>query len=52
MLLGKKGKKTKGKTLALTEFLQETTGSIPVQPIRKSTSNWADEVEDYGEFYL
>lgn len=51
-LLGKKGKKTKGKTLALTEFLQETTGSIPVQPIRKSTTNWADEVEDYGKVFF
>lgn len=49
MASGKKGKKTKGKTLALTDFLQETTGSIPVQPIRKSNLNWADEVEDYDD---
>ncbi|KAJ8934399.1 hypothetical protein NQ314_013440 [Rhamnusium bicolor] len=48
--LGKKGKKTKGKTLALTDFLQETTGSLPVQPIRKSNINWADEVEDYDGY--
>ncbi|CAH1173456.1 unnamed protein product [Phaedon cochleariae] len=46
MASGKKGKKTKGKTLALTDFLQETTGSIPIQPIRKATFNWAEEVED------
>ncbi|XP_056647204.1 eukaryotic translation initiation factor 4B-like [Diorhabda sublineata] len=49
MASGKKGKKTKGKTLALTDFLQETTGSISVQPIRKSNLNWADEVEDYDD---
>ncbi|CAH1282921.1 unnamed protein product [Diabrotica balteata] len=49
MASGKKGKKTKGKTFALTDFLQETTGSIPVQPIRKSNLNWADEVEDFDD---
>ncbi|CAG9764560.1 unnamed protein product [Ceutorhynchus assimilis] len=47
MASGKKSKKTKGKTLALTDFLQETTGSIPTQPIRKSTTTWAEEVDDY-----
>ncbi|KAL1505505.1 hypothetical protein ABEB36_005056 [Hypothenemus hampei] len=46
MASGKKGKKTKGKTLALTDFLQETD-SLPNQPIRKSTTSWADEVDDY-----
>ncbi|ERL93917.1 hypothetical protein D910_11203 [Dendroctonus ponderosae] len=46
MASGKKGKKTKGKTFALNQFLQETPGSVPSQPIRKST-NWADEVEEY-----
>lgn len=47
---GKKGKKNKGITLALTDFLQETPGAIPTLPIRKSTLNWADEVEDsYGK---
>nr|UOA02784.1 eukaryotic translation initiation factor 4B [Monochamus saltuarius] len=50
MASGKKGKKTKGKTLALTDFLQETTGSIPAQPIRKSNINWAEEVEDYDGY--
>lgn len=50
MASGKKGKKTKGKTLALTDFLQETTGSLPTQPIRKSTTSWADEIDDYDGF--
>ncbi|XP_076250153.1 eukaryotic translation initiation factor 4B-like isoform X2 [Rhynchophorus ferrugineus] len=45
MASGKKGKKIKGKTLALTDFLQETTGSLPSQPIRKSTASWAEEVD-------
>ncbi|KAB0800526.1 hypothetical protein PPYR_06266 [Photinus pyralis] len=44
---GKKGKKTKGKTLALNDFLQETPGTTPT--IRKS--NWADEVEDNYDQY-
>ncbi|CAH0553521.1 unnamed protein product [Brassicogethes aeneus] len=44
MATGKKGKKTKGKTFALTTFLQQdATGPIPSAPVRK---NWADEVED------
>lgn len=46
---GKKGKKNKGKTIALTEFLQEKSGTIASLPIRKSTTNWADEVEEYGK---
>ncbi|XP_018578124.1 eukaryotic translation initiation factor 4B [Anoplophora glabripennis] len=50
MASGKKGKKTKGKTLALTDFLQETIGTIPAQPIRKSNINWAEEVEDYDGY--
>lgn len=50
--IGKKGKKNKGKTLALTEFLQEKTGTITSLPIRKSTSNWADEVEEFGKWYF
>ncbi|XP_008554817.1 eukaryotic translation initiation factor 4B [Microplitis demolitor] len=36
----KKGKKTKGQTLALTEFL----GGAPTVPIK--STNWADDVED------
>ncbi|XP_050296264.1 eukaryotic translation initiation factor 4B [Anthonomus grandis grandis] len=47
MASGKKGKKTKGKTIALTEFLQDTPGSLPTQPVRKSTTSWADEVDEY-----
>ncbi|CAH1993351.1 unnamed protein product [Acanthoscelides obtectus] len=47
MASGKKGKKTKGKTLALNDFLQETPGAIPIQPIRKSNVNWADEVDEH-----
>lgn len=39
---GKKGKKKKGKTVALTEFLAD--GGNP-GPTIKST-NWADEVEN------
>ncbi|XP_060523747.1 eukaryotic translation initiation factor 4B [Cylas formicarius] len=50
MASGKKGKKTKGKTLALTDFLQETPGALPTQPIRKSTTSWADEVDDYDGY--
>ncbi|KAJ8921632.1 hypothetical protein NQ315_010541 [Exocentrus adspersus] len=51
MASGKKGKKTKGKTLALTDFLQETPGTVPAQPIRKSNNiNWAEEVEDYDGY--
>lgn len=46
---GKKGKKTKGKTLNLTDFLQQSPGSAPTVPIRKTT-NWADEeVDELGE---
>ncbi|XP_066259409.1 eukaryotic translation initiation factor 4B-like [Euwallacea similis] len=47
MASGKKSKKTKGKTLALTDFLQESSGTLPSQPIRKSTTSWADEVDEY-----
>ncbi|CAG5107723.1 Similar to EIF4B: Eukaryotic translation initiation factor 4B (Homo sapiens) [Cotesia congregata] len=36
----KKNKKTKGQTLALTEFL----GGVPTVPIK--STNWADDVED------
>ncbi|XP_023030394.1 uncharacterized protein isoform X2 [Leptinotarsa decemlineata] len=50
MASGKKGKKAKGKTLNLNDFLQENAGSIPVQPIRKSNLNWADEVDDYDGY--
>nr|CAI5838263.1 unnamed protein product [Callosobruchus analis] len=50
MASGKKGKKTKGKTLALNDFLQETPGAIPIQPIRKSNVNWADEVDEHDLF--
>lgn len=47
--IGKKGKKSKGKTLALNDFLQETPGPAPTIPIRKSGLNWVDEVEEaYG----
>lgn len=49
LILGKKSKKSKGKTVTLTDFLQETSGPAPTIPIRKSGLNWADEVEDtYG----
>ncbi|XP_018320447.1 eukaryotic translation initiation factor 4B [Agrilus planipennis] len=47
---GKKGKKTKGKTLALNDFLQETTGSTPSLPLRKTNLNWADDVEEPLEY--
>ncbi|KAG5878269.1 hypothetical protein JTB14_025857 [Gonioctena quinquepunctata] len=50
MASGKKAKKPKGKTLALTDFLQEGSGTIPVQPIRKSNINWADEVDEYDGY--
>ncbi|XP_015590284.1 eukaryotic translation initiation factor 4B [Cephus cinctus] len=50
MSSGKKGKKSKGKTLALTDFLAETPGGIPSVPLK--ASNWADDVEDdYGGGY-
>ncbi|XP_044262114.1 eukaryotic translation initiation factor 4B-like [Tribolium madens] len=51
MASGKKGKKNKGKTLALSDFLQETPGPVATMPIRKSTMNWADEVEDNHDVY-
>ncbi|XP_034941409.1 eukaryotic translation initiation factor 4B-like [Chelonus insularis] len=41
----KKGKKTKGQTLALTEFL--APGGVPTVPIK--TTNWADDVDDAHE---
>ncbi|GLV45157.1 eukaryotic translation initiation factor 4B [Carabus blaptoides fortunei] len=40
---GKKGKKSKGKTVPLTDFLQESSGIASV-PVKKF--NWSDEVED------
>lgn len=46
IILAKKGKKNKGKTLALSDFLSETPGTVPTMPIRKSAMSWADEVED------
>lgn len=46
IISAKKGKKNKGKTLALSDFLSETPGTVPTMPIRKSAMNWADEVED------
>ncbi|RZB84918.1 RRM 1 and/or eIF-4B domain containing protein [Asbolus verrucosus] len=51
MASAKKGKKNKGKTLALIDFLQETPGAVSTMPIRKSTVNWADEVEDNHDVY-
>ncbi|XP_046435683.1 eukaryotic translation initiation factor 4B isoform X1 [Neodiprion virginianus] len=47
MSSGKKTKKSKGKTLALTDFLADTPGGIPTAPLK--TSNWADDVEDEHE---
>lgn len=44
--VGKKNKKTKGQTLALTEFL----GGVPTVPIK--STNWADDVEDEHGKYL
>lgn len=45
LFIGKKGKKTKGQTLALTEFL----GGAPTVPIK--STNWADDVEDeHGKY--
>lgn len=41
--VGKKGKKSKGKTVPLTDFLQESSGIASV-PVKKF--NWSDEVED------
>jgi len=46
MASGKKGKRTKGITIPLTDFLQESGGSLPSQPIRKSTPSWADEIDN------
>jgi translation initiation factor 4B len=51
MASAKKGKKNKGKTLALIDFLQETPGAVASMPIRKSAVNWADEVEDNHDVY-
>ncbi|XP_063906905.1 eukaryotic translation initiation factor 4B isoform X2 [Zophobas morio] len=51
MASAKKGKKNKGKTLALIDFLQETPGAVATMPIRKTTTNWADEVEDNHDIY-
>ncbi|KAK4882866.1 hypothetical protein RN001_006185 [Aquatica leii] len=48
---GKKGKKIKGITLALNDFLQETPGAPASVPIRKSNITWADEVEDNYDQY-
>lgn len=46
---GKKGKKTKGQTIALTEFL--APGGVPTVSL-KSTS-WADDYEeDHGDYFL
>ncbi|XP_020712163.2 eukaryotic translation initiation factor 4B-like isoform X2 [Athalia rosae] len=48
MSSGKKTKKPKGKTLALTDFLADTPGGI--QSVSLKTSNWADDVEDEHGF--
>jgi hypothetical protein len=51
---GKKGKKLKGKTLGLTEFLTKTSsGPAAGQTmITRKSSNWADDVEDDGRHNL
>lgn len=50
---GKKGKKSKGKTLALNEFLSEGPGGPPpAMAVPRKSQNWADEVEnDDGEYF-
>lgn len=40
---GKKKNKTKGKTLALTEFLANDDGTVPAPVVNRS---WAAEVEN------
>ena len=42
---GKKGKKKKGKTLNLTEFLS-SSGEAP--PIQAKKLDWADEADDFS----
>ena len=41
---GKKKKKTKAKTVALTEFLADSSGSA--FPVPQRTTSWADASED------
>ena len=41
---GKKGKKSKGKTVALHDFLADTPGGLPSMPLK--STNWADDIED------
>lgn len=43
-LTGKKGKKSKGKTVALQDFLADTPGGLANIPLK--STNWADDVED------
>lgn len=47
--IGKKGKKQKGKTLNLSEFLAENDGGIrsgQAVVMAPSKSSWADEMDD------
>lgn len=47
---GKKGKKQKGKTLVLSEFLAEDHGGLAGQAVvmAPSKSSWADEMVEDG----
>ncbi|XP_063230317.1 eukaryotic translation initiation factor 4B isoform X2 [Bacillus rossius redtenbacheri] len=46
---GKKGKKTKGKTVPLNSFLADTPGGLPQSVVPRKSSNWADDVDNDEE---
>ncbi|XP_051159819.1 eukaryotic translation initiation factor 4B-like [Leptopilina boulardi] len=49
MSSGKKGKKSKGKTVALHDFLADSSGGVPSIPLK--SANWADDIEDEHDGY-
>ncbi|XP_033224346.1 eukaryotic translation initiation factor 4B-like isoform X2 [Belonocnema kinseyi] len=50
MSSGKKGKKSKGKTVALHDFLADTPGGLPSIPLK--STNWADDIEEEHDGYM
>lgn len=50
MSSGKKGKKSKGKTVALHDFLADSPGGLPSIPLK--SANWADDIEDEHDGYM
>ncbi|XP_067014555.1 eukaryotic translation initiation factor 4B [Anabrus simplex] len=52
MSSGKKGKKTKGITVPLTDFLADAPGPAPAtRYVPRKTGNWADEVDNDEDYF-